>query len=744
MVVLALTMTLIATAEAIYGLALMKGSLSTPASGTYVDRNHFAAILNMGLGLVMGLLLARAHQGSLGLHRGSTAEGVTRFEQWARTSPLLLLAMTILSGIIFSFSRMGLIAAFVTVLLFGIGWTVGSQVNRIGIFVVGLGAIALLLFGGAWPAFNVVLNRFQAIQESYRLAGLQGTYDLFLSSPLVGVGLGGLVDNLPRFLPLPIKEVFDHTHNEPLEVLAEGGIIYAGLWTIGLLVYCATSLSAWISRRDAVARGLGLGCLAGALAVFLQSLVEFPLRMPANALYLSVILALGWSAIHHRVQHDASQPQHPMSSLSPLARGAVLLTSIGAMGISSFAAAAALMDRAGDGFMAKSQEATGQAKQEVLNEAILLYWRAGEIEPWQPMHFFKLGRGYENLVSTVPTISLESKTIWTSAKAAYKQTARLHPANARVQTALAWAALQSGENDAAHQAARAATRLNPQDPTVRFVLSKWHLVQWETLTPEERRAAAALVQRAASDSPQEYVETIWQFVSDVKTVKELLPNDLSVRGALLQKLTEHQLFEERWQEQAAYPALQTKRRDEAMLVLGRGLLAGKQQVPVQVVPVRTWRGMVDGYLSAGLVASSHVELPPGEAVLFFPVRAEAAGGVWPNLSVILDGRVIPLPTISDPDWQTAYVHLYTDGGAFPLQIVLTNGTVIQENSQFVERRAALGSATISTARGSMSLSGRMNRTSSVIDLLVRTPTVAVDQSSHCRVSRKSCEYLTRC
>ena len=38
----------------------------------------------------------------------------------------------------------------------------------------------------------------------------------------------------------------------------------------------------------------------GVAAVLVQSFVEFPLRMPANALYLSVVIGISWVIIHGR------------------------------------------------------------------------------------------------------------------------------------------------------------------------------------------------------------------------------------------------------------------------------------------------------------------------------------------------------------------------------------------------------------------------------------------------------------
>ena len=75
------------------------------------------------------------------------------------------------------------------------------------------------------------------------------------------------------------------------------GVIYAALIGSGLIIYFATVVPACFRQHDAVARGLGAGCLAAIAAVLIHSLVDFPLRIPANALYLSVIMGMGWAII---------------------------------------------------------------------------------------------------------------------------------------------------------------------------------------------------------------------------------------------------------------------------------------------------------------------------------------------------------------------------------------------------------------------------------------------------------------
>ena len=278
--------------EAMYGLVQVGGSLSRPASGTFVNRNHFAALLAMALCVGVGVLLARWQAGA------GEREPRARLDRWARTSPLVVACLTILAGVTFSFSRMGLTAPVLMMVLFGIAWLFGPVPQRTRLIGAGVGAVALLLVGGGWPALQVMAERFQTLEDSYRVVAWEGTYALFQSSPIMGIGLGGLMDNLPRFLSAPIQEIFDHSHNEALEVLAEGGVVYAALIGMGFAVYFGTAVPMWIRRRDPLARGLGFGCLAAASSVLLHGLVEFPLRIPSNAVYLSVIMGLGWAVIH--------------------------------------------------------------------------------------------------------------------------------------------------------------------------------------------------------------------------------------------------------------------------------------------------------------------------------------------------------------------------------------------------------------------------------------------------------------
>jgi putative inorganic carbon (HCO3(-)) transporter len=684
MLLLALTIVLLGATETLVGLARTGASVNLPASGTFVNRNHFAAFLAMGLGLSLGLLLARWEEKTDQLKTGASE---SRMEWWARTSPIVVMSLILLAGSLFSFSRMGLMAPLIMTALFGLAWSSGSLSKRIGLVGTGVAGLALLLWSGAWRALSVLLDRFQTIEDSYRVAAWQGTYDLFRSSPVVGIGLGGLVDNLQRVLPMSIDEIFDHTHNEPLEILAEGGLIYAGLLVIGLVVYFGSVIPAWLGRRDPLARGLGWGCLVGVSAVFLHSLVEFPLRMPANAVWLSAILALGWTVTHSR-----AHPSADISRSGPLSWGRVFLivpAGVG-IGLSAVAMTGAALDRAGEGLVTRASTMVGEERQALLERAQHLHRNAHQFEPWQPAHIFKLGRAQEATAASLPALSEEAKAAWAAAAAAYRKATRLHPANARIQAALAWAELQSGNLPQATRAATAAVRLAPEDPQVLFAMSKWYFVQWEDLSSEEQRLAAMLIRRGAPKLPAEYVDAAWRFMRDPERVRELLPHDLRVRRVLLDKLTADQFFMDRWAEQETNPALRAPSPEGDLAVLTYGRLSSRRRPPIEAVSAGPWAGLVNDWLSAGLLASVEIDLPPGESVLYIPLRGEPAAGVWPIVHLNLNGKAFALPIMKDFEGGTAYVLVHSRGGIFLLQAVLANGAVVREHGGFTERRAALG------------------------------------------------------
>ena len=349
-----------------------------------------------------------------------------------------------------------------------------------------------------------------------------------------------------------------------------------------------------------------------------------------------------------------------------------------------------VLQRVGDDCIARALQATGDVRRKLLVQAVETYRLAHRLEPWQPRHAFKMGHVNEIAASTLTPLSIDSQAAWTSAAASYGQAVLRHPANGRLQAALAWAALQKGDLISSRRAVRAALKLAPDYPDVRYIVARWYLAQWEALSPEDQQLASGLVQRGARELPQVYVEAAWQLLRNLKTVRSILPSNPNVRRLLLNKLTEQGQFADRWAEQREHPYLLGQVPANGLQVLAQGQLGGRQEPPPESTTVGPWIGMAGGWLSGGLTAKVDLDLPPGEAVLYVPIRGEPAGGEWPSLNVTLGGYELPLPAITGPGWRIAYVLLSTPGGRLPLEAIVTNGTVLPENGRFVERRVTLG------------------------------------------------------
>jgi len=74
------------------------------------------------------------------------------------------------------------------------------------------------------------------------------------------------------------------------------GVIGAG-FLAGLLILVLAKIRRTLQlRQSAMPKGVALGCLMAILSLAIHSLVDFNLQLPANALTLVMILAMGWAS----------------------------------------------------------------------------------------------------------------------------------------------------------------------------------------------------------------------------------------------------------------------------------------------------------------------------------------------------------------------------------------------------------------------------------------------------------------
>ena len=91
---------------------------------------------------------------------------------------------------------------------------------------------------------------------------------------------------------------YGHAHNDYVEIASDFGLL--GLGLLGLLVTSTlwTAIKVLKSRRSPLPWGMAFGVSMSVVALAVHSMVDFNLQIPANALTMVVILAMGWISHH--------------------------------------------------------------------------------------------------------------------------------------------------------------------------------------------------------------------------------------------------------------------------------------------------------------------------------------------------------------------------------------------------------------------------------------------------------------
>jgi O-antigen ligase len=260
------------------------------ATGTFVNRNHFAGLLEMIVPFLLAqVLFAR------------WAAGSSRRSPWVNliVSPLssrLLLRIVLLAllciALIFSRSRMGLMAGIGGMLV--VGAIVFLQKRQRSVLLAMALVLAIPMAYSLWIGISPVVQRFERLtQEGYletdRLPVWRDTLTLIGDYPLTGTGLGTYRWTNQHYQTSRFSGTYEHAHNDYLEFASEIGIpaaalLFGSLWVLVIrTARCALSLE---SVRD---RTLAAGCAGAMAAILIHGITDFNLQIPSNALIFAWI-----------------------------------------------------------------------------------------------------------------------------------------------------------------------------------------------------------------------------------------------------------------------------------------------------------------------------------------------------------------------------------------------------------------------------------------------------------------------
>jgi O-antigen ligase len=292
-------------AEALYGLAqyttdwqqvlaFKKVEYAAQATGTYINPNNFAGLLEMLLPLVFARTLLEFEQWTAS-SRGSSRRAALwlRAESGPRFAFFLFGTLLLTAALLFSRSRAGMASACAGLLAVVSIWMFRRQSRAPGAAIV-VCLLVLTLGAGAWIGLGPVLARYRDAAGDFpsRVAVWKDTAMLIRAHPYWGTGPGSFEDAFTRVQTSHLTARLNHAHNDYLEFAAEWGVPGAVL-LFALIVFVLVRASRGLRRTARAADWfLLLGCCGGVFSMLLHAVVDFNLHIPANELLFAVLLGL--------------------------------------------------------------------------------------------------------------------------------------------------------------------------------------------------------------------------------------------------------------------------------------------------------------------------------------------------------------------------------------------------------------------------------------------------------------------
>jgi O-antigen ligase len=162
--------------------------------------------------------------------------------------------------------------------------------------------VLIVFFFLIWIGHDAISDRLSdpSSPTATRITLYQDTLNIFSDFPVFGTGFGTFQYIYRKYKTVDDQFFYEHTHNDYLEILSNLGLIGFLIVLVGIVLFLRKILLRWIERKDPYAKGITLGGVCAVFAILTHSLVDFNLHVPANALFLSIILGLIFNTVNLR------------------------------------------------------------------------------------------------------------------------------------------------------------------------------------------------------------------------------------------------------------------------------------------------------------------------------------------------------------------------------------------------------------------------------------------------------------
>lgn len=281
---------------------LREGLTSSMGSiwGPYINHNHFAGYMEMAIPLAIGFLLYEiSRMGNL--FHIPLSRRIARFLDSGDIVAMALLSLAVVTmsaALFMSLSRGGIIGFTVSMFFFLlITRTRRSLRKKTGIIAL-LGIV--IFFVVVMASWDRMEDRFKEIGEEQKIKRPEvwaDTVNIVKDFPISGTGLGTFGGIYPRYQTRNSRLLFKHAHNDYIEILTDTGII-GFIIIIGMAsLFFYSVIKAWRRRHNNFVKCMAAGGLTSCVAIAVHSFTDFNLRIPANAMLLTVIAGITYATV---------------------------------------------------------------------------------------------------------------------------------------------------------------------------------------------------------------------------------------------------------------------------------------------------------------------------------------------------------------------------------------------------------------------------------------------------------------
>lgn len=504
--------------------------------GQFTNQNHFALLMEMCLGLPLGMLTV-----------------VDARRRGAQLFLLLSVGVLLWSALVLSTSRGGLFGMFIQAILLASLWRTMRSTRRgcragatrrgslLRLFVNSVGVACLLLVvsaGVIWLGGEQLIKRVEHLHGEVAAEGAgnrayprrvemwQATLEMIKAHPFIGSGFGGYWLEIDRYYDATGASVPQQAHNDYLEILAGGGLVCVApiAWFVAALVRRSRRClrSRWPFRRATC-----FGSLLGLCSVAVHSSVDYGLHVTVNALVFTTLLVIATAHVRRRESKagagEAQALRRPARAaavdnsrrpaLSGAARVAFTTLCLLACAVAMCATARAGLSR---WYSTSPERAYSLASAE----------KSVRLSPSDPA----ASLFHADMLAYVGQQVEAAREV--------ERTVALRPQDHLMWTALGFSRESGGDLPGALSALREAERLAPF-----YALPRWQLGTALLRAGQRERASAELFRAAASD-PEYFrpiFELLWgKFGGDTGLmVQTVQPQSEAARVALADFFTEH-------------------------------------------------------------------------------------------------------------------------------------------------------------------------------------------------------------